>query len=78
MSHVNINKPKSEYSHDFTLSLEMAKLRVELDLWKSRAGNFEKDLNSIFERVSNGEAVYLCQDNGDIIYIGKVEEPSDE
>lgn len=78
MTHVNINKPKSHFNLEFTSSLEMASLRAELSFWKSRASDFEADLNSIFERVEKGEEIYLCQDNGDIIFIGKVEGPNDE
>lgn len=77
MSHMNINKPKEEYSQEFLLTLEIAKLRAELGIWKSRASTIEENLNSIFERVEKGEEVYLCHDNGDITYIGKVSEPND-
>jgi len=71
-SHVNISKPRSVFDSAFTSQLELVTLRAELALWKSRASTFEDDLNSIFERVANGEEIYLCQDNGEITYIGKV------
>ena len=74
MSHCNITLPNI-YSTEASLREELATTNAKLTLATMYPDMAIKNLESLFERVKNGEETYLCYPDGEIIYIGRVDKP---
>jgi hypothetical protein len=68
MSHSNITM-RNRYSHEETLASRIDILTVEKKRLEMLLETCESNLQSIFDRVKSGEEVYLCYEDGSILYL---------
>lgn len=68
MSHCNITL-RDRYSSAEQLGSRIDILTVEKKRLESLLDAAESNLNSIFERVKEGQEVYLCYPDGSLLYL---------
>ena len=69
MTHCNIHYPTSEHDHIEQLSQRVAEEKIKTEFYRARAKRFEDDLRSIFERVKDGDEVFLVMEDGSLVYL---------
>ena len=68
MAHTNIQYPESEHDYKNVLRRQIAEQKLETAFHKSRAEQFENELQAIFENIKNGDECFLVYEDNEIIY----------